>query len=693
MKKQARVAFVLAVLIFVFGFFVNSESTYAASADGVRIVEQAREYIGKVPYVWGGNVIDGNNPGADCSGFICRIYEKFGYNLWPNRTALRNCGTNLGTDLSCAQPGDIIWFTGHVGIYSGVNSRGQHMIVHETGGSYQNVIESPIEWVRAELMGIIRIPGVTVGGSTTPITVSATWSEYPAQFSVGTNNATLSRTVSLNGAMISSVTTVGIELYNYDGSKQLASKSEKPYPLNGVINMWYNVNEELGIYLTPAGKYQYVFFATLADGTHFRSDVYTITTQGTHVHSDEYKGVETAHPHKTIMSCEYCGEVYYVSSSANYTEIKLPAVSATCETSGFTEGSKCSVCNEIIVAQQEVSAKGHSYKSAVVKKSTCTSTGIMRYTCSVCQGTYDEIIAMTEHKVVVDKAVAPTTMTTGLTEGSHCSECKAVIVAQQVIPVKEAPTPAPVTPPTDDFTGQVRNFVSRMYTIALGRGAEEKGLKDWTERLLSHEVDGAGIAHGFIMSDEFTKRNLSDREFVDVLYRTFFNREADAGGRANWLAALAAGKTRGYVLSGFVNSTEFDRLCDSYGIARGTMREDGSPVNPGIRSFVERCYTKVLGREGEKAGIEDWTNRIATGQMSAEDVAKSFFFSDEYTNKKTSNETFVETLYQTFMGRASDPAGKSDWVGRLNRGTSRQEVLEGFSRSTEFAGILQSFGL
>ncbi len=108
---------------------------------------------------------------------------------------------------------------------------------------------------------------------------------------------------------------------------------------------------------------------------------------------------------------------------------------------------------------------------------------------------------------------------------------------------------------------------------------------------------------------------------------------------------------------------------------------------------MERCYTKVLGREGEKAGIEDWTNRIATGQMSAEDVAKSFFFSDEYINKKTNNETFVETLYQTFMDRASDPAGKSDWVGRLNRGTSRQEVLEGFSRSTEFAGILQSFGL
>ena len=255
------------------------------------------------------------------------------------------------------------------------------------------------------------------------------------------------------------------------------------------------------------------------------------------------------------------------------------------------------------------------------------------------------------------------------------------------------PTSAPVNPPTDDAARKVQNFVSRMYTVALGRAAEPQGLKDWTNRLLSHEFDGAGIANGFIMSDEFKNRRLNDGDYVDTLYRTFFNREADQGGRATWLGDLASGKSRGYVLAGFVNSREFDVLCDSYGIVRGVMREDGSPINPGIRGFVERCYLKALGREGEKAGVEDWTNRIATGAMSAEDVAKSFFFSDEYINKQTDNEAFVETLYQTFMDRASDPAGKADWVGRLNAGTGRKEVLEGFSRSEEFAGILRQYGL
>ena len=62
-------------------------------------------------------------------------------------------------------------------------------------------------------------------------------------------------------------------------------------------------------------------------------------------------------------------------------------------------------------------------------------------------------------------------------------------------------------------------------------------------------------------------------------------------------------------------------------------------------------------------------------------------------NKNLSNEDYVETLYETFMDRASDEGGKADWVGKLNSGVSRQTVLEGFSRSPEFAKIMGEFGL
>ena len=248
--------------------------------------------------------------------------------------------------------------------------------------------------------------------------------------------------------------------------------------------------------------------------------------------------------------------------------------------------------------------------------------------------------------------------------------------------------------PAETAKVQINAFVKRMYTVALGREAEEAGLDDWSKQLIDHTNDGAGLARGFICSAEFTNKNLSNEAFVNTLYKTFFDRAADFDGKVYWIAALNRGTTRNEVLAGFVNSLEFANLCDKYGIARGTLESDGSSIyNAGVRNFVLRMYTKCLKRDGETLGVEDWSHRINKKMMSPEDVAKSFFSSAEFVNKNLSNEDYVETLYETFMDRPSDAGGKADWVKKLNSGVSRQTVLEGFSRSTEFSNIMKSYGL
>lgn len=248
--------------------------------------------------------------------------------------------------------------------------------------------------------------------------------------------------------------------------------------------------------------------------------------------------------------------------------------------------------------------------------------------------------------------------------------------------------------PDQTTAPRIEDFVRRMYTVALNREAEEAGFKDWCSRLAAQQIDGAGIAQGFIGSVEFANRNLDDDEFLDVLYRTFFDREADVEGKLYWLLYLWAGGSRQSVLCGFVNSQEFSNLSDSFGIARGTLQEDGRAIyNSGVRSFVLRMYTKALNRNGETTGVEDWTNRINTGVMSAETVAKSFFGSEEFLNRGLSDEDYVETLYQTFMDRTSDEEGKIYWLNRINGGMSREQVLEGFSRSVEFHEIMARYGL
>ena len=240
----------------------------------------------------------------------------------------------------------------------------------------------------------------------------------------------------------------------------------------------------------------------------------------------------------------------------------------------------------------------------------------------------------------------------------------------------------------------VQSFVERMYTVALGRKAEKQGLNDWTNQLTSHQIDGAGIANGFINSPEFIKRNLNNNDYVITLYKTFFDRSPDASGKTYWLNQLSNGASREQVLCGFVNSKEFTNLCNKYGITRGTMQSSAQITGrDNVQTYVLRLYTKALNRNGEARGVEDWTNRINTGTLSAENVAKSFFSSQEFMNRNLSNSAYVETLYQTFMDRPSDAGGKQYWIDKLNSGISREQVLEGFSRSAEFSEIMSRYGL
>lgn len=69
--------------------------------------------------------------------------------------------------------------------------------------------------------------------------------------------------------------------------------------------------------------------------------------------------------------------------------------------------------------------------------STCTQKGKTGEICEKCGKTRNtkDIEELAPHTPVVDAAVAPTETSDGLTEGSHCSVCGAVLQAQEVIPM------------------------------------------------------------------------------------------------------------------------------------------------------------------------------------------------------------------------------------------------------------------
>ncbi len=247
--------------------------------------------------------------------------------------------------------------------------------------------------------------------------------------------------------------------------------------------------------------------------------------------------------------------------------------------------------------------------------------------------------------------------------------------------------------PTPEEIANTKAFVERMYTVALGRAADTAGVEYWADKLLSGSADGAAISNGFIMGDEFFSKGYDNASYVNVLYKTYFSREPDTAGMEYWTGLLKDRISRKAVLAGFVNSAEFDALCTSYGITRGTLVPTVHQIPEGIYDFVERSYSYSLGRAGDEAGIEYWVQRIVENMSEPEDVAKSFFLSAEYVNKNTSNADYVKALYKTFMDRDADASGIAFWEGILQNGATREQVLEGFADSGEFTEIMASYGL
>ncbi|MCB2184447.1 MAG: DUF4214 domain-containing protein [Desulfobulbaceae bacterium] len=234
----------------------------------------------------------------------------------------------------------------------------------------------------------------------------------------------------------------------------------------------------------------------------------------------------------------------------------------------------------------------------------------------------------------------------------------------------------------------VYDFVTRFYEECLDRSPDQAGLDDWVNALISGSQTGEDVAEGFINSKEFTAKNLSNGEYLVVLYRTFFDREPDSGGYNDWLNTLATGAlNRTEVLSGFTSSSEFDLLCQGYDITAGSSLENS------VSNFVTRFYQQCLNRDPDAAGLDGWVEALTNGDLGGDDVAEAFVFSDEFTSLDISDSEFITILYHAFFNREPDPAGYNGWLNGMAGGLSRSDVLDGFISAREFLDLCEEYGI
>lgn len=177
------------------------------------------------------------------------------------------------------------------------------------------------------------------------------------------------------------------------------------------------------------------------------------------------------------LVCDDCGNslTTAIIPVTSHEAVIDPAVDATCENDGLTEGSHCKYCNQVLTKQVVITKKGHHYvldvalsttnknvykcdcgatyeaekqgnecsehetsEWKVIKEPTCSEQGIKQKVCIHCNVMLEQAnIEMIDHTESILPGKDASCGVTGLTEGIICSVCQKVIKEQTEIPALE----------------------------------------------------------------------------------------------------------------------------------------------------------------------------------------------------------------------------------------------------------------
>ncbi|MBR3057227.1 MAG: DUF4214 domain-containing protein [Clostridiales bacterium] len=267
------------------------------------------------------------------------------------------------------------------------------------------------------------------------------------------------------------------------------------------------------------------------------------------------------------------------------------------------------------------------------------------------------------------------------------------IPTETPVPTKKS-TPVPTISPEKEPS--IADFVERLYTIALNRESEKAGKDFWINEIESGNRTGGDCAHFFLIeAPEFLNRGLSDDDFVETLYKTFFDRDSEAAGKEFWVGELKSKRmSRQDVIGGFIDSKEWCNICATYGVRSGAPNAKAEFASKNAIAFATRLYTCCLDREPENDGLKYWSLALTNLEKTGCEAAAFFFTGDEFVGFGLKNDEYVRRLYTTFMGRDPEASEIAYWVGEISKGTqTKDSVMQFFGSSEEFTNICKKYGI
>ena len=237
----------------------------------------------------------------------------------------------------------------------------------------------------------------------------------------------------------------------------------------------------------------------------------------------------------------------------------------------------------------------------------------------------------------------------------------------------------------DFHENRITSFLTLLYKDILGREADSEGIYFWQKALYEQNQTALEVARYFFTSKELKEQNLSNREYIKRVYETLLQREPDREGFSYWLDMLENKKIpRLQLFYRFVFSKEFEKLTLSHEILPFDKKDL-------MIAFLERFYNLILMRDSDLFGLNYWYEMLKNKKKTPKSIAKDFFYSKEFLNRKLSDDEFVKIAYRTLLNREPEDEGYYFWLDKLKNGYSRDRLLDDFLDSKEFRDILNRF--
>ena len=355
--------------------------------------------------------------------------------------------------------------------------------------------------------------------------------------------------------------------------------SDEYYPKYDITFKWYtdNAEEQSTVVPTTEGKIPADF---TPENYYVGDTLYTfsgwdkelVPASGETTYTAQYSSQDLGHDFaetyyrnptcteagKITYKCNRCGYTYTETPAAlGHTLVYQPAVEPTCTETGLTEGYTCSVCNAKVVTQIQIPALGHSWVeweiiteptctkdgelvrycsrdashklyepitapghqfAETVTAPTCTEQGYTTYACTVCDYSYtDNYTEPLGHSPQSIPAVAASCTKGGLSEGSKCSVCKAILIPQVIIPAlgHDYGDWSVTTSPTCTQKGVETRVCSRDDSHKETRDIEALGHTPQTLKAVAPTCTETGLSEGSQCS--VCKEILSAQQVVDAL--------------------------------------------------------------------------------------------------------------------------------------------------------------------------------